>query len=260
MGPHNDLRIYAVTYAPDGAFLATAHIGGLVLIWQPDDMSLRRSIAVPGGFRFGALSSSPDGLWLATGSAAGGVVLWDPTTGESVWDRGRHQSHVYTVGFGRDARTLVSGGQDGACYLWDLRPTGDRLVADPARLWDALAGENSPAAYRAMWALTDVPDRATALLAEKLRPLRTVIDLDRIEAGLPREEVQRRRRMKSLLIQKDPKVVSAVAARRAVSLLAQIGTPDALALLDELATRDPKGELGRLAAATRDRARPLPRP
>jgi hypothetical protein len=41
--------------------------------------------------------------------------------------------------------------------------------------------------------------------------------------------------------------------RRAVALLARIGTPHAMALLDELASRDPKGDLGRFAAAARDR-------
>jgi RNA polymerase sigma factor (sigma-70 family) len=256
----DDLRMFAVCYAPGGEIIATAHLDGKVRIWQADDMEMRRAIGVPDWFREGSMCFSPDGLWLATGVADGRVDVWDPSTGANVWDRGRHQSDVYTVGFGRNSRTLVSGGKDGACYLWNLRPTGDRPGEAPARLWDALAGENGPAAYRAMWALAEIPDRAVALLAEKLRLLRNVIDLDRIEAGLPRDEGERRRRMRSLLIQKDPKVISAVAARRALALLAQIGTPDAIALLDELAARDPRGDLGRLAAAARDRARPSRRP
>jgi WD40 repeat protein/predicted DNA-binding protein (UPF0251 family) len=255
----DDLRMFAVCYASGGEIIATAHLDGKVRIWQADDMEMRRVIRVPNWFREGSMCLSPDGLWLATGVADGRVDLWDPSTGANVWDRGRHRSDVYTVGFGRDSRTLVSGGQDGACYVWDLRPTADRPVDDPARLWEALIGEDGPAAYRAMWALSDIPDRAVALLAEKLRPLRTIVDLDRIEAGLPRDECERRRRMRAILIQKDPKVVSAVAARRALSLLAQIGTADAIALLDELAARDPKGDLSRLAAA-RDRVRPLRRP
>ena len=199
------------------------------------------------------MTFSPDGLWVATGLADGLVDLWDPATGEKVWDRGRHQGDAYTVGFGRDSRTLVSGGQDGACYLWDLRPTGDRLADDPVRLWDALVGEDGLAAYRAMWALSEIPDRAVALLAEKLRPVKTVIDLDRVDSQLSPEENQRRRRMRAILIQKDPKVASAVAIRRAVSLLAQIGTSDEIALLNDLVRRDPKGDLGRLAAAALNR-------
>jgi RNA polymerase sigma factor (sigma-70 family) len=141
-----DLRMFAVRYAPDGGAIATAHLDGKVRIWQADDMVLRRVFAVPNWFREGTMSYSPDGLWLATGVAGGRVDLWDASTGQNVWDRGRHQADVYTVGFGRDARALVSGGQDGACYLWDMRPSGDLPTSDPARLWDDLAGDDGPAA------------------------------------------------------------------------------------------------------------------
>jgi WD40 repeat protein len=253
-GGGDDLRMFAVCYTPGGETIATAHLDGTVRIWQADDMAMRRAFPVHNFFREGAMSFSPDGLWLATGLADGLVDLWDPATGEKVWDRGRHRGDVYTVGFGRDARTLVSGGQDGACYLWDLQPTGDRLADDPARLWDALAGDDGPAAYRAMWALSEIPDRAVAVLSDKLRPVKTIIDLDRTEDGISPEENQRRRRLRAILIQKEPQVESAIAVRRAVSLLAWIGTPDAIALLNNLATQDPKGDLGRFATAALDRS------
>ncbi len=55
--------------------------------------------------------------------------------------------------------------------------------------------------------------------------------------------------MKTLLIHKDPKVESAIAVRRAVSLLAQIGTPDAIGLLKNLVEQDPKRDVGRIATA-----------
>jgi hypothetical protein len=175
------------------------------------------------------------------------VEVWDPLTGKNVWNRGRHQSEVYTVGFGRDVRTLVSGGQDGACYVWDLRPPGNRPASDLARIWGDLAGEDSSAAFQAMWTLSQMPDRAVAMLAEKLRPVKTVIDLDRIDTRNSVEETQRRRRMRRILIDKDPKLESAIAVRRAISLLAQIATPDAVGLLKNLVEQDPNTEVARLA-------------
>jgi len=254
----DELRMYAVCYASEGGLVATAHLDGTVRIWQADEMLLRTQFRVNGRFTFGAMSFSPDGLWLATGAMDGSVEVWDPLTAENVWNGGRHQSYVYTVGFGRDVRTLVSGGDDGVCYLWELRPPGKPPDNDLARLWHDLAGEDGRAAYQAMWALSEMPDRSVAMLAEKLRPMRTVIDVDRVALGNSPEEIQRLRRMKKLLINKDPKVQSTVAVRRAISLLAQLGTPDAIGLLNNLADQDPKRDVWRFAAAALDRQK-IPR-
>ena len=172
-----------------------------------------------------------------------------------MWNGGRHQSYVYTVGFGRDARSLVTGGEDGVCYLWDLRPPDIRPDNDVYRLWHDLAGEDGSAAYQAMWALSEIPDHTIAMLAEKLHPVRTVIDLDHVAAGGSDEEIQRLRRMKKLLIQKDAKVESAVAVRRAIALLAQLGTSDAIVLLNKLAEQDPSRDVGRFASAALQRLR-----
>jgi RNA polymerase sigma factor (sigma-70 family) len=248
-----DLRMYRVCYAPEGGLIATAHLDGMVRIWQADQMSLRKLFQVGGRFGYGAMSFSPDGLWLATGASDGSVELWDPLTAKQVWNSGRHQSDVYTVSFGRDARSLVSGGEDGACYVWDLRPSANPPDINLDQLWHDLGAEDNPAAYQAIWALSKMPDRCVSMLAEKLRPVRSVIDLDHVDAGKARDEIQRLRRMKKLLIDKDPTVESAVAVRRAIALLAQLDTPEAIALLKALAEQDPTRDVGQYARAALNR-------
>ena len=64
--------------------------------------------------------------------------------------------------------------------------------------------------------------------------------------------------MKKLLIDKDPNVLSAVAVRRAISLLAQIGTPEAIASLNTLADQNSKREVAQFAAAALNRLK-MPR-
>ncbi len=255
----DDPRMYAVCYAPEGGLIATAHLDGTIRVWQADLMLLRTRFQADGCWR-SRLSFSPDGLWLAWGAADGGVEVWDPLTAKSVWNGGRHQSEVYTVGFGRDVRTLVSGGRDGVCYLWDLRPPVVRSDNDLVHLWHNLAGEDGPAAFQAMWTLSEMPDRTVPMLAEKLGPVRSVIDLDHVAAGESPDEIQRRRRMKMLLVNKDPTIASSVAVRRAIALLAELDAPDATGLLNNLAKQDPRSDLARLATAALDRLRVLRTP
>lgn len=125
-----DARMYAVTYSPAGGWLATAHMDGRVRIWNAHDIKQLKRFDVRGGFAFGALAASPDGLCLAAGSSTGEVGLWDPSTGQQIWEAGKHRGRGYTVGFGRDSRTLVSGGADKVGYLWDLKPTGNIRIID----------------------------------------------------------------------------------------------------------------------------------
>ncbi|MFN0055034.1 MAG: hypothetical protein ACKV0T_22915, partial [Planctomycetales bacterium] len=185
---------------------------------------------------------------LATGAAGGQVELWDPLSGQVVWQPGKHAHYVYTVDFGRDSRTMVSGGDDGCDYVWQTRPPGIVAPDDLAAVWDDLAGE-PVAAYRALWALSDAPGRATDLIAEKLRGVNSVVDPERLTPGESEEEAERRQRLTRLLAQRDSKVELALTVRRAISLLAQLETPAAQALLEELRSRDPRGDLGRMAAA-----------
>lgn len=243
-----DLRMYAVCYAAERGLIATAHLNGEVWVWQADTMRPTMKFFLGGRFVYGALSFSPDGLWLATGSMDGSVKLWDPITGRKVWDRGRHQTYVYTVGFGRDSRSLMSGGDDDLCYQWDLRPNEPHpQPADFETLWNNLADENSLVAYRAMWAFADSGDRSIDFLVGKLQPVESLIDPTLVDEAISDEENNRRKRLKILLAAKDPKVEQTIVARRTISLLEQSGDPKATELLEKLASRDADDELGTIS-------------
>jgi RNA polymerase sigma factor (sigma-70 family) len=285
-GAPGNTQMYAVCYAPAGGLLATAHMDATVRVWDASDLSPRATIRTDRGFIFGALAFSPDGLWIATGLMNGKVQVWDARTGEKVWDRGKHDGYVHMVGFGGDGRTLISGGNDGVGYLWDLRPA-TKSAAEPATLWDDFAGPDGAKAHRAMWALTDAPHVAIPLLRERLRlpapgdPARVgklIAELDdtrfavrsAAQAELAKlgsaaaaplraavakaTSAEQRDRMTRLL---DDIAAAArpaeVRNRRAVTVLTWIGTPAARVLLEEWARADPGGALGGPAAEARKR-------
>lgn len=249
----DDQSMYAVCYSPVGGLIATAHLNGQVRIWNAADMELRKEFEVEGRFVFGAIAFSPDGSLLATGSMGGEIALWDPLTAETVWNVGRHESYVYTVAFGADHHTLVSGGSDGVCYVWDLQPHGLQPEQELSALWNDLAGDGT-SAYPAMWAMTRTPDRTVAFLSNKLRRITKVIDLDRIAKGQSEEEAAERQKLARLMVKKNDNVALSHVVRRAVSVLSQLGTAEALQLLKALAERDPKGDLERLAADALERS------
>ena len=167
----------------------------------------------------------------------GHVRLWDPLTGQIVWERGRQQDSTKARGFGGSGQTLISSG-DGVCYLWDLQPADLPLDKSVDQLWTDLAGEDSPAAYRAIWALAKRPQAAVKIVGDKLRAVKEVTDLSRIALDESIEERERRKRLTQVMVAKKPGWETLSTVQRSTSLLAQIGTPEAVALLKDLTAAD----------------------
>ena len=228
-----DIRMHSVRYSPQSNLLATLHLDSLVRIWDADDLSLISEIDNVASFSQGGTGFSPDGQWYATGDRKGQVRLCDPLTGQIVWERGRHQDSTKARGFGGNGETLISSG-DGVCYLWDLEPAELPLDKSVDELWKDLSGEDSPAAYRAIWALSKQPQSTVKLLGKKLRAVEDVVDMSRVGLDLPEEEAQRRKRLKRLMVAKKPGTVTLPTVQRAISLLVQIGTPEAVTLIQKL--------------------------
>jgi WD40 repeat protein len=252
-----DVRMYGVCYSPAGDILATAHMDHTVRLWNVKDLSLRGTLNVGDGFTFGAISFSQDGLWLATGGRSGKVTLWDVLEARALRGVGHHESYVYTVSFGNDARTIVSGGADGVGYVWDLRRFSNRDNLELTSLWGDLLSEDSQSVFYAACDLSSNPEIAVKLLREKLRPVRFLID-ERRDAPSPGVEAAQVRRLKKILVEKpDSDTIRSISARRALAILSRLGTADAQALLEELARRDPTSDLGMLATAALKAAFPM---
>jgi WD40 repeat protein len=250
-----DRRMYALHQVPSAGLLVTAHVPGVVRVWQLDNLALRSEIRLVSRFRYEAVDVSPDGLWIATGASSGEVELWDALSGQRVWDIGHHQAYVRAVSFGRDSRMLLTGGGEGVAYQWDLRRPYLTDDAPVEKLWTDLAGKDSQAAYDAMWKLTGKPEKAVELLAEKLEPVTTLVDVTRVTDGDSEEAKRRQQELLDQLSVNQPEVQSSLVYRRALAVLAQIGTPAARRVLQELTARQPAtDDVNRLAREALARA------
>jgi RNA polymerase sigma factor (sigma-70 family) len=274
----SDVAVFAVAWSPDGSRIAAADLGGNLWLWDADTMKVRLVTDTKDILRENTLAFSPDGLWVATGGASRKAFLYDAWTGQPVWDRGAHAADLHTVSFGKDCRTLLTGGADGVGYLWDLRPK--HVPTDsPASLWPALTGTDGPGAHRAFWGMLSQSDAAVAAIAERGKAITDKVDADRVRkwvadldsprfavreaaekeitarlgsaAPVLREQLgknpsaEQRARIQRLL---DTWDASRPGWLRAVSVLAHLETAAAKRVLTEWAAADRDGPVGRAAA------------
>lgn len=254
------------------------------------------------------LAFSPDGALLAAGGADGTVVLWETASGQPARTLRGHEGWVLAVAFSPDGTRLLSGGADTTALVWSvdpLRPPPSWGGGAADRLWEALRGPPA-AAYAAVRGLAAAPGRAVPALRARLRP---DADLDvgrvgpligdlsaddfdvreRAERGLRalgrraepalrralegKADLEQRLRAGRLLRLLDvPFTPDELRDRRAIQALERMATPDAEALLEDLARGGAEGRktlaagaaLGRLdrrrsPRGRQERAAPPPR-
>jgi WD40 repeat protein len=221
------------------------------------------------------------------------VCLVDLATGKVVRRFAGHRGGATALAFSPEGKLLASGGYDTTVLLWEMVAAAAKITPpDPAEfeaLWADLAGADGLKAHRAVWALTTAPGRSVPWLKKRLRPVaepdpkqvaRLLAELDNPRARL-RESASRqlealedragpalrralkeagslefRRRVELLLAKLDEPVQLPEMRRalRATEALEHMATPEARALLRELAggaaearlTREARAALGRL--------------
>ncbi|HJZ93114.1 MAG TPA: hypothetical protein VKE40_19715 [Gemmataceae bacterium] len=271
-------RITAIAFAPDGRRLAVATDDGRFHLCDPatgeelapfppaDPLAkpgTRGSIRVSAGVE--AMAFSPDGGWLAAAGAGGGIRLWEVATRREAHRVAGHERAVTFVAFGPGGKTLLSAGDEGTVFQWDLRPPA--LPRDRSA-WDDLAADDPAVAYRAVWALADDKAGAVRTLRAKLPPvagptpeeLTRLIDRLNVDQFAAREAAMRaladlgplavpalraaaagmlsseaRERVTKLLAHNTDLTPPGLRAIRAVQVLELIGTPAAAMILKEWA-------------------------
>lgn len=123
--------ITALTYFPDGRWLASGDDAGQVIVWDPAGAAIAEWDAVETG---GAttLAASPDGKQMAVGGSDGVVRLVDAVSGKLRGELYGHAGGVAALVFTHEGRKLVAvGALGGKITVWDVATKMEVASVDP---------------------------------------------------------------------------------------------------------------------------------
>jgi WD40 repeat protein len=110
-------RVESVAYSPDGKYVLSGSIDGIIDLW---DISLGKSIrTVEIGRPVRALSFSSDGKYVLSGGSDNIVRLWNAKNLTQIKKFVGHEG-IWSVAFSPDGKYVLSGGIDGKIKIWDL--------------------------------------------------------------------------------------------------------------------------------------------
>jgi WD40 repeat protein len=126
-------EVNSVAFSPDGRQAASASDDSTILVWNPADGQVIRTLKVDPPAEVLSVAFSPDGRSILAGGGDGNVWLWDVGSGRHFATEG-HTAMVWSVAFSRDGRRAISGDADGAIVVWDV------ASGQPYREWNVTAG------------------------------------------------------------------------------------------------------------------------
>jgi WD40 repeat protein len=207
------------------------------------------------------------------------VRLWDAATGKQLACFGDFKVDVTALSFAPDAKSLAAGLRDGTILIWDVSKADPKAMPsanlDKQKLescWSDLIGEDTTKAHQVIGTLTLSPKESVPFLRGRLRPA-PVLDAEKIakwiadqdsptlavrqaakkalenaigQAVMPIQEtlktnvsLEARLRLVQILNALDVPSPDTLRTIRAIMTLERIGSPDAQAVLQKLASGAP---------------------
>lgn len=114
-----DVGVYALTFDPQGKYLAGAGMDEAVYVW---DVETQDTVFVLGGHRdkIHAVAFDPTGSYLVSGGDDGTIRVWDVLSGRSLVAR-EFDSPVQSLAFSPDGKYLFCGNGNTTCYQVEFK-------------------------------------------------------------------------------------------------------------------------------------------
>jgi WD40 repeat protein len=108
--------VYAVSYSPDGSYIASGHGDGTIKLWKSDGTFIKDLTGHSNGVR--GISFSPDSSKIASAGQDRTVKLWDVKKRNLITTFEGHGGDVRSVSFNADGSLIASAGADNTIQLW----------------------------------------------------------------------------------------------------------------------------------------------
>ncbi|KIJ45851.1 hypothetical protein M422DRAFT_226909 [Sphaerobolus stellatus SS14] len=116
---------WAVTFSPDGAFIAFGSTAGILEIMDAETGEQHHSFEGHDD-HISSITYSSDGTYLASCSEDQTIRTWDAMTGEELQVFIGHSDAIHCIAFSPESTHIISGSSDMTIRIWDTR-TGKEL-------------------------------------------------------------------------------------------------------------------------------------
>ncbi|GAB4579201.1 MAG: hypothetical protein Fur0022_19390 [Anaerolineales bacterium] len=113
--------IQALSWAPDGSHLVTAHSDYTLRVWQTDGTTLTQTHVLTGHQNIiNSVDWSANGNWIASGSTDSTTRVWDSQTGQLLYTLASEGAKINAVAFAPFGNQLATGGLVRIAQIWEV--------------------------------------------------------------------------------------------------------------------------------------------
>lgn len=120
----HDSRINVIAWSPDGTYLVSGDVDGIMLVWN-FDLNTQSWVSQEVTGHSGSITQlvwNSDSTMIASNSTDDTVRIWEQNTSNGNWEVTilSHPENINDIAWGPNGQQIATGGSDGILRIWDV--------------------------------------------------------------------------------------------------------------------------------------------